>query len=63
MYIDTDSFIYEIETDDIYEDFQEHFNEYLDTSNYPKREFNEKSLIYRKLTVLKIIAFKSSEFP
>jgi hypothetical protein len=26
-------------------------------------EFNEKSLICRKLTVLKIIAFKSSEFP
>jgi hypothetical protein len=53
VYIDTDSFIYEIETDDIYEDFQEHFNEYLDTSNYPKQHFLYSEINKKKLGLMK----------
>jgi hypothetical protein len=35
----------------------------LHTGVFEGEEFNEKSLRYRKLTVLKTIAFESSEFP
>jgi hypothetical protein len=35
----------------------------LHTEVFEGEEFNEKSLICRKLRVLEIIAFKSSEFP
>jgi hypothetical protein len=34
----------------------------LHTGVFEGEEFNEKSLICRKLTVLKIIAFKKKEF-
>jgi hypothetical protein len=33
------------------------------TGVFEGEEFNEKYLIYRKSTVLEIIAFKNSEFP
>jgi len=52
-YMDTDSFIYEIETLDLYKDFNKHFKNYLDTSNYPINHFlfsntNKKKLGYFK---------------
>ena len=35
-YTDTDSFILEIETPNLYEDMEKHLEEWYDTSNYPK---------------------------
>ena len=34
VYTDTDSYVIKVETDDIYEDFEE-INEYMDFSDYP----------------------------
>ena len=36
MYIDTDSFVLEIETDDFYEDIKIDLEEWFDTSGYDK---------------------------
>ncbi|XP_049872417.1 uncharacterized protein LOC126380040 [Pectinophora gossypiella] len=39
-YTDTDSFVYNVHTDDIYQDLKTNFLKYFDTSNYnPKNEF------------------------
>ena len=36
MYTDTDSLMYEIETDDFFKDNSADVNDWFDTSNYPK---------------------------
>ena len=36
MYMDTDSFVLEIETDDFYEDIKNDLEEWFDTSDYDK---------------------------
>ena len=38
-YTDTDSYIFEIETEDMYKDFRE-LNDYMDFSDYPKNHPN-----------------------
>ena len=50
-YTDTDSLIYEIETEDFYEDIKDDLDEYFDTSDYPadhpsglKSQFNKKKI-------------------
>jgi hypothetical protein len=53
VYTDTDSFLYEINTNDLYEDFSEMFSEYMDFSNYPedhhlKNNKNKKKIGYLK---------------
>lgn len=53
LYTDTDSFYYEIFTEDVYEDFKEIKDEWLDTSAYPKdhplySDKNKKALGYFK---------------
>ena len=49
LFTDTDSLIYEIQTDDLYKDISPNVSEMFDTSNYPKDRpsgipagFNEK---------------------
>ena len=36
MYMNTDSFVIEIETEDVFEDFEKKSKEWLDTSGYDK---------------------------
>jgi hypothetical protein len=45
LYTDTDSFIYHIHTNDMYEDFANNLNPIFDFSNYPKNHplYNEKN--------------------
>ena len=50
-YTDTDSLIYEIETEDFYEDIKDDLDEWFDTSDYPadhpsglKSQFNKKKI-------------------
>ena len=47
LYTDTDSFIYEISSADVYEELRPHTRDYFDFSNYPeshmlKNSYNKK---------------------
>lgn len=48
-YTDTDSFIYEIHTDDVYRDIRKHFLKYFDTSNYPSQNQYDLPIINKKI--------------
>uniref|UniRef100_A0A1B0F9F5 Uncharacterized protein n=1 Tax=Glossina morsitans morsitans TaxID=37546 RepID=A0A1B0F9F5_GLOMM len=53
-YMDTDSFIYDIETNDLYEDIGDDINYHFDTSAYPKENiFNFPLLNNRVLGMMK----------
>ena len=50
LFIDTDSLMYEIETDDFYKDISPDVRDQFDTSNYPKITHRElKQGLIRKL--------------
>ncbi len=53
LYTDTDAFIYEIKTHDIYQDFSENLNEFMDTSNYPNNHYLFSEKRKKKLGFLK----------
>jgi hypothetical protein len=53
LYTDTDAFIYEIKTHDIYQDFSENLNEFMDTSNYPNDHYLFSEKRKKKLGFLK----------
>jgi len=50
MYMDTDSFVYHVKTEDIYKDIAPDVDARFDTSNYPKVQ-DEKDAKYRPLEV------------
>ena len=43
LYMDTDSFIYEISSDDVYEELRPHTRDYFDFSNYPESHMLKNS--------------------
>jgi len=47
MYMDTDSFVYYIKTEDVYKDISSDVEARFDTSNYPKVEDNKDPNITR----------------
>ena len=54
LYIDTDSFVLEIETDDFYEDTKKDLKEWFDTSEYHKdmvlpKEYKENASVNKKV--------------
>jgi hypothetical protein len=53
LYTDTDAFIYEIKTRDIYQDFSENLNEFMDISNYPNDHYLFSEKRKKKLGFLK----------
>ena len=50
MYMDTDSFVYEIKTEDFYRDIADDVEARFDTSNYPKPK-DESDVKYRPLPI------------
>ena len=52
-YTDTDSFVIDVETEDIYADFKD-MNEYMDFSDYPKDHPNYDSTNKKRLGNLKM---------
>uniref|UniRef100_A0A1B0GEJ9 Uncharacterized protein n=1 Tax=Glossina morsitans morsitans TaxID=37546 RepID=A0A1B0GEJ9_GLOMM len=48
-YMDTDSFIYDIETNDLYDDIRDDINCHFDTSAYPKQNIFNIPLLNKKV--------------
>ena len=56
LYMDTDSFVLEIETDDLFKDTKDDLKEWFDTSNYDKNmvlanEYRDNASVNKKLLV------------
>ena len=56
LYMDTDSFVLEIETDDLFKDTKDDLKEWFDTSNYDKNmvlanEYRDNASVNKNLLV------------
>ena len=56
LHMDTDSFVLEIETDDLFKDTKDDLKEWFDTSNYDKNmvlanEYRDNASVNKKLLV------------
>ena len=54
LYMDMDSFIYKISSDDVYKELRPYTRDYFDFSNYPERHMLKKIAIKRCLVNLKM---------
>ena len=57
LYMDMDSFIYKISSDDVYEELRPHARDYFDFSNYPESHMltnncNKRCLVNLKTSLL-----------
>ena len=60
LYTDTDSFIYEISSADVYEELRPHARDYFDFSNYPENHMLKIVAIKRCLVNLKMSLLPSA---
>ena len=60
LYMDMDSFIYEISSADVYEELRPHARDYFDFSNYPEGHMLKIVVIKRCLVNLKMSLLPSA---